>query len=81
MFRNIVLIIASGVIIALITAFGMTDVDDLIRENSKLGPIIAASRIIVPLFGVMGVAYLLSNVTICKVCGKIFFWRRDKAKE
>jgi hypothetical protein len=76
MFRNLVLIIASGMIIAGITAFGMSDVDDLIRENNRLGPIIAASRIIVPLFGVMGVAYLLSNVKICKSCGKIFFWRR-----
>ncbi|MBF0359262.1 MAG: hypothetical protein HQL70_11720 [Magnetococcales bacterium] len=78
MFRNIVLIISSGLIIAGITAFGMSDVDELIRTERRLGPVIAASRIIVPLFGVIGIAYLLSNVKKCESCGKIFFWRRKK---
>ncbi|MBF0446019.1 MAG: hypothetical protein HQL68_10560 [Magnetococcales bacterium] len=78
MFRNVVLIVASGLIIAGITAFGMSDVDELIRDDSRLGPVIAASRIIVPLFGVMGVAYLLSNIKICESCGKVFFWRQRK---
>jgi hypothetical protein len=78
LFRNLALIFASGMVIAGITAFGMSDVDELIRNDNRLGPIIAASRIIVPLFGVIGVAYMLSNVRKCEACGKVFFWRRKK---
>ncbi|MBF0454381.1 MAG: hypothetical protein HQL72_06125 [Magnetococcales bacterium] len=79
--RNLVLIVSCGLIIAGITILGMSDVDDLIRENSRMGPIIAASRIIVPLFGVMGVFYLLSNIRKCEACGKVFFWRKRRKKE
>lgn len=78
LFRNVVLIITSGLIIAGITVFGMSDVDDLIREDNRLGPVIAASRIIVPLFGVIGVAYLLGSIKKCEACGKVFFWRNNK---
>ncbi|MBF0447244.1 MAG: hypothetical protein HQL67_03495 [Magnetococcales bacterium] len=81
LFRNVVLIISSGVIIAGITAFGIADVDELIREDNRLGPVIAASRIIVPLFGVIGVAYLLGNIRKCEACGKVFFWRRRRKSE
>lgn len=81
LFRNAALIVGSGLIIAGITLFGMIDVDELIREDNRLGPVIAASRIIVPLFGVLGVAYLLGNIKKCESCGKVFFWRDHGDKD
>lgn len=76
--RNHVLIVVGALVVATVTLHGLlTAPGELIRNDVHLGPIIAASRIFVPLFLVIGGLYLLGNVKKCHACGKIFFWRQS----
>ncbi|MBF0109062.1 MAG: hypothetical protein HQL76_07805 [Magnetococcales bacterium] len=49
---------------------------DLIREDVRMGPMIAAVRILFPMFAVIGLIYYLATVKKCAHCGKIMFWKR-----
>ncbi|GAB0057221.1 hypothetical protein SIID45300_01544 [Candidatus Magnetaquicoccaceae bacterium FCR-1] len=70
------LIILGAMLIMGFTVHGILDnPGELIRNDLQFGPVIAASRIIVPLFITLGIIHLLANVTKCKTCGKIRFWR------
>ncbi len=73
--RNMVLVIAGGLAIMLFTFAGILNNADLVREDARLGPVIAASKILIPLFTTIGVIYYLAGIKKCKACGKIFFWR------
>ncbi|MEO5344866.1 MAG: hypothetical protein H7834_00635 [Magnetococcus sp. YQC-9] len=75
------LIILGAIFIMGITIYGILDnPGELIRNDLQFGPIIAASRIIIPLFITLGFIHLLAHVTKCKTCGKIRFWRRDSSQ-
>ncbi|MBF0626634.1 MAG: hypothetical protein HQL91_00285 [Magnetococcales bacterium] len=71
------LITLGAMVIMGFTLHGILDnPGELIRNDLLLGPIIAASRIIIPLFLTLGVIHLLANVTKCEACGKILFWKK-----
>lgn len=77
LFRTNVLIVLGSILIALLTAYGLlNNPGDIIREDVRLGPVIAASRIVIPLFVTIGMLVLLAKVKKCTVCGKIFIWRK-----
>lgn len=77
LFRNNMLIALGSIAIALLTVYGLlNNPGEVIREDVRLGPVIAASRIVIPLFLTIGLLVLLAKVKKCKVCGKIFIWRR-----
>ncbi|MEO5377946.1 MAG: hypothetical protein H7832_09230 [Magnetococcus sp. DMHC-6] len=78
LFRNLILIIGGGILIMGIIFAGILDNGEIIRADARMGPIIAATRILVPLFFTIGVMYYLASIKKCKACGKIFFWRRRK---
>ncbi|MBF0165530.1 MAG: hypothetical protein HQL97_15255 [Magnetococcales bacterium] len=71
------LIILGAMLIMGFTIHGILDnPGELIRNDPQFGPVVAASRIIVPLFISLGFIHLLANITKCKACGKIRFWRK-----
>ncbi|MBF0272338.1 MAG: hypothetical protein HQL98_09780 [Magnetococcales bacterium] len=71
------LIVLGALCIMGFTLHGILDnPGDLIRNDLLYGPIIAASRIIIPLFLTLGVIHFLANVSQCKACGKILFWKK-----
>ncbi|MBF0190825.1 MAG: hypothetical protein HQL99_06690 [Magnetococcales bacterium] len=75
------LIVLGALCIMGFTLHGILDnPGDLIRHDLLYGPIIAASRIIIPLFLTLGVIHVLANVSRCKVCGKILFWKKDASR-
>ncbi len=75
--RNYVLVVLGALFVTAVTLYGLLSAPgELIREDVHLGPIIAASRIFVPLFAVIGGIYFLGNIKKCDSCGKIFFWRK-----
>ncbi|MBF0176678.1 MAG: hypothetical protein HQL63_07515 [Magnetococcales bacterium] len=75
-----VLIFVGAIAIMLFTLFGVSNnPGEVIREDVSLGPIIAASRVLIPLFATLGLIYFLSTVKKCDVCGRILFWRQKKA--
>ena len=75
--RNYVLVVLGALFVTAVTLYGLMNAPgDLIREDVRFGPIIAASRIFVPLFFVIGGVYFLGNIKKCGACGKIFFWRK-----
>lgn len=76
--KSHVLIVVGGLFITCITLFGLLtgNVDQLIREDVRLGPVIAAGRVILPVFAAIGAIYYLAGVKKCAACGKILFWRR-----
>ncbi|MBF0124918.1 MAG: hypothetical protein HQL60_06255 [Magnetococcales bacterium] len=74
--RNTHLVIGGALIVMAITLYGvLDDPGEVIRNDVRFGPFIAAGRVLVPLFVAMGVVYFLSGVRRCQACGKIFFWR------
>ncbi|MBF0136569.1 MAG: hypothetical protein H7833_13410 [Magnetococcus sp. DMHC-1] len=74
-----VLIFVGGVIVMLFTLFGVViNPGEIIREDVRLGPVIAASRILIPIFATVGVVYFLSTVKKCEACGRILFWKQKK---
>lgn len=76
--RSHVLIVLGGLLTISVTLFGLfNNPGELIRQDVRLGPVIAASRVFIPLFAVMGVIFLLAGIKKCKACGKIFFWRKN----
>ncbi len=77
--RNYILVIIGAFFVAAVTLFGiLNNPGEMIREDVLMGPIIATSRIIIPLFFVMGVLYFLASIKKCKSCGKILFWIKKK---
>ncbi|MBF0418835.1 MAG: hypothetical protein HQL78_01570 [Magnetococcales bacterium] len=77
--KNPTLILVGGLLIVGVTLLGLSSNHaDLIREDVRIGPIVAAARILLPLFSVIGVVYYLANVKKCAHCGKILFWKRQK---
>ncbi|MBF0624829.1 MAG: hypothetical protein HQL82_08480 [Magnetococcales bacterium] len=78
-FRTTFLILLGSTLISAFTILGMfSNPGDLIREDVRLGPVIAASKILIPLFGTIGMIYFLSSIKKCEVCGKLIFWNRKK---
>lgn len=76
--RNYVLIIVGAFVIAGITLFGiLNNPGEVIKEDVLMGPIIATSRIVVPLFFAIGLIILFARLRKCKSCGKILFWRKN----
>ncbi|HAT50618.1 MAG: hypothetical protein HQL07_13525 [Nitrospirae bacterium] len=77
--KSTVLILVGGVIIMSIILLGLSSNHaDIIREDVRTGPMIAALRIIFPLFATLGLVYYLATVKKCAHCGKIMFWKRRK---
>ncbi|MBF0340531.1 MAG: hypothetical protein HQL95_06140 [Magnetococcales bacterium] len=71
------LIVLGALCIMGITLHGILDnPGELIRNDLQFGPIIAASRIIIPLFITLGCIHLLASITKCQACGKILFWKK-----
>lgn len=71
-----ILIITGGAIITACTLYGiMNDPGRLIKQDLLLGPVIAAGRILVPIFITIGLVSLVSRFKKCAACGKILFWR------
>ncbi len=76
---SIILILIGGICIMGVTIYGINNnPGELIRNDLLFGPIIAAGRILVPLFLTLGVIYALANIKKCKACGKILFWRKPQ---
>ncbi|MEO5353838.1 MAG: hypothetical protein H7835_11605 [Magnetococcus sp. XQGC-1] len=77
--RSHVLVTIAVLFVAGITLFGITNnPGEIIRQDVLMGPIIATSRIVIPLILVVGVLYLFANIKKCESCGKILFWRRSR---
>ncbi|HIJ85188.1 MAG: hypothetical protein HW380_1551 [Magnetococcales bacterium] len=75
--KSTVLMFIGGLVIVGITLLGLSSNHaDLIREDVRMGPMIAALRIILPLFVAIGLVYYLATVKKCAHCGKIMFWKR-----
>lgn len=77
-FRKRHLIWLGGLMVIGFTLAGMFigDVDGLIRNDVTLGPIIAATKIVIPIFLAVAFIYWLASVKKCKACGKILFWKQ-----
>ncbi|MBF0147464.1 MAG: hypothetical protein HQL84_14950 [Magnetococcales bacterium] len=75
--KSRVLIFIGGLLIIGVTLLGLSSNHaDIIREDVRMGPMIAALRIILPMFVCIGLIYFLANVKKCTHCGKIMFWKR-----
>ncbi|MBF0153004.1 MAG: hypothetical protein HQL64_04610 [Magnetococcales bacterium] len=75
----VILIFVGAVTIMLFTLFGVSNnPGEVIRQDVRLGPVIAASRVLIPLFATVGLVYFLSTVKKCDVCGRILFWKQKK---
>ena len=75
--RDYVLIIVGCLFIVGVMVFGLlSDPGEIIRKDVRFGPAVAAIRIIIPIFVVIGALFLLANIKKCKNCGKILFWRK-----
>ena len=73
------LLALGSIIIGGVTLYGVFDSPgELIRQDVRLGPVIAATKIIVPIFLTLGILYFLASVKVCKRCGKIIFWRKEE---
>ncbi|MBF0125647.1 MAG: hypothetical protein HQM02_00395 [Magnetococcales bacterium] len=60
-----------------VTLFGiLNNPGELIRNDLLFGPIIAAGRIVIPMFITLGVIHSLANIKKCRACGKILFWKK-----
>ena len=71
------LILAGGAVVAISTLLGMmSNPHEVIESDVRYGPMIAAAKVLIPLFLTIGAVYMLSRAKKCKKCGKIFFWRR-----
>ncbi|MBF0309769.1 MAG: hypothetical protein HQL56_09595 [Magnetococcales bacterium] len=80
LFRSMVLVVFGGFMITAFTLIGVVDgADELIRQDVRLGPVLAAVRVLVPLFLTMAFIYFLASIRKCQACGKILFWRRSVA--
>ncbi|MBF0426096.1 MAG: hypothetical protein HQL66_09810 [Magnetococcales bacterium] len=74
-----VLIFVGAASIMLFTLLGVSNnVAEVIREDVRLGPVIAATRVLIPLFATVGLIYFLSTVKKCEACGRILFWKQKK---
>ncbi|MBF0609747.1 MAG: hypothetical protein HQL55_01320, partial [Magnetococcales bacterium] len=72
LFKEHILIVLGGLMVMGFTLYGvLNNPDELIRQDVRLGPVIAAGRIVVPLFLTVGVMYMISQIKQCKHCGKI----------
>ncbi|MBF0438509.1 MAG: hypothetical protein HQL93_05235 [Magnetococcales bacterium] len=81
LFGHITLIAIGAIFIMGLTIYGIhNDPGELIRNDLLLGPIIATGRIVIPLFFTLGVIYLLANITKCRACGRILFWKKKSEK-
>ena len=77
--RSHVLVTIAVLFVAGITLFGITNnPGEIIRQDVLMGPIIATSRIVIPLLFVIGVLYLFASIKKCESCGKILFWRKTR---
>ncbi|MBF0284503.1 MAG: hypothetical protein HQL51_08600 [Magnetococcales bacterium] len=77
LFQTTGLIIAGSAAIAGFTAFGvLNDPGEIIRQDLRFGPMIAAGKILLPLFLTIFTITFLARVRKCKSCGKLMFWRR-----
>ncbi|MGN7613151.1 hypothetical protein ACQZV8_13830 [Magnetococcales bacterium HHB-1] len=79
LFRNRTLILSGGLLIMLVTTVGLlSDSSQILQQDALYGPLIAASKIFLPLFFTLGLVYFLSGVKKCAICGKIFLWRKNR---
>ena len=77
--RSHVLIVIGALFVAGITLFGiMNNPGEIIKQNVLMGPIIAASRIIIPLLFVIALLFLFARIKKCTSCGKILFWKSPR---
>ncbi|MBF0422720.1 MAG: hypothetical protein HQL73_06990 [Magnetococcales bacterium] len=78
--KSPVLVVVGGLLIVGVTLLGLSSNHaDLIREDVRIGPVIAAIRILLPMFAVIGVVHYIANIKKCAHCGKILFWKRQKS--
>lgn len=76
LFKDNTLIILGGLMVMAFTLFGvLSNPGEIIRQDVRLGPVIAAGRIVVPLFMTIGAFYLIAQIKRCKHCGKILMGR------
>jgi hypothetical protein len=72
------IILVGGLAIMAITLFGVLDSPgEMIRSDVRLGPVIAASKIIIPIFVIIGLIYYLASIKVCRTCGRILFWKKE----
>ncbi|MBF0143387.1 MAG: hypothetical protein HQL57_06585 [Magnetococcales bacterium] len=75
-FKNTVLIILGALSVMIVTLYGIINNKDLILADARLGPVIAAAWVVLPLFLTIAGLFVLANIKKCRVCGKVFFWKR-----
>ncbi len=78
LFRHFTLVVIGAIIMTALTMYGVfDDPAKLIREDVRVGPMIAASKIFIPILVAFGVLYYLASIKKCKHCGKIFFLKKS----
>lgn len=76
LFKNTALIILGGMLIALFTLIGVLgNPGEIIRQDVRMGPAIAAAKVLVPLFITLGGIVFLASLKKCKSCGKVLMFR------
>ncbi|MBF0584751.1 MAG: hypothetical protein HQL80_11040 [Magnetococcales bacterium] len=77
--RSHVLVVIGVLFVIGITLFGiMNNPGEIIKQDVLMGPIIATSRIVIPLIFVIGLLCLFANIKKCDACGKILFWKKPR---
>lgn len=76
--KDWVLILAGGLAVMGFTLYGIvSDPDVLIQADVRMGPMIAATKILIPLFLTLLAVVMLAKVKKCEKCGKIVsLWRK-----
>lgn len=72
LFKSTPLILLGGFLVAMFTVIGiLSDPGEIIRQDVRTGPAIAAAKVLVPLFLSLAFITFLAKIKKCKHCGKI----------